>query len=290
MLPSTRMSLAGKGVGRMFAVGKWRSALVLLALWILWFGVPTTANACGVDTDCEVGDRVYRILLPADDGAGDIGAIIFAHGFRGTAAGVLKDERLTGVASELGLAFVAAQAAGPEWNIPNIPTVDAREGVDELAYFDGLVDDLTARFHVDPARIFVAGFSSGGMMVWHLACYRGTSFAGFVPMSGTFWAPVPESCPTGPVNLVHYHGKDDPVVPLHGRPIKDAHQGDVYDAMAMFVREGDYRPLEESQPSGLDCSRWADDRQHVLELCLFAGEHTMQPENLARAVRLFLAD
>ena len=67
------------------------------------------------------------------------------------------------------------------------------------------------------------------MMVWHLACYRGASFAGFAPMSGTFWEPVPETCPTGPVNLIHYHGTKDPVVPLTGRQIdpgRDAHHAE----------------------------------------------------------------
>ncbi len=267
----------------------------LLVITILAFftlpGLATAVQACGVDTDCEVGSRTYRIALPESGEKTDkIGAVIFAHGYRGTAAGVMRNKGLISMASDLNAALVAAQASGPEWNIPNIPSDDASENVDELAYFDDLVADLTQRFNVDPSKIMVAGFSSGAMMVWHLACFRGSSFAGFAPMSGTFWEPIPETCPTGPVNLIHFHGKDDPVVPLHGRQIKDAHQGDVFEAVNLMVRAGDYRPVASEPSPGLECSKWADGSGHSLELCLFDGEHTFRIENLSNAASRFLAD
>ncbi len=251
----------------------------------------TAASACGEASDCTVGSRTYRIVLPENAATPDgIGAIIFIHGYRGTAAGIMKNKGLTALASELNVAFVAAQAAGPEWNIPHIPSSDSLTGVDELAYFDDLVADLTSRFHVDPSRIMVAGFSSGAMVVWHLACHRGTSFAGFAPMSGTFWKPIPENCPTGAVNLIHFHGRQDPVVPLHGQQIKDAHQGDVFEALDLMIRTGGYQPIGKEQPPGLDCSRWADQAHHLLEFCLFDGKHSFRIENLEYAAGLFLAD
>ena len=266
------------------------SLVVLLAL-IIFARQTTIAYACGIETDCKIGVRTYRIMLPEDGIETDkIGAIIFAHGYRGTAAQVLKNKKLTAIASDLDVALVAAQAAGPEWNIPHIPTVDSSEGIDELTYFDALISDLTKRFAVDPSKIVVAGFSSGAMMVWHLACYRGTSFAGFVPMSGTFWKPIPSTCPTGAVNLIHYHGRDDPIVPIHGRPIKDAQQGDVYDAVELIAQIGAYRPLPDERLPGLECSRWTDGSRHLLELCFFAGKHTFNSKNLLSAARILLPD
>jgi polyhydroxybutyrate depolymerase len=273
----------------MFEVWKRCLPFAMLSVIVVLAGQPVPAQDCGEETDCEIGARTYLISLPADHVQGSmIGAMIFAHGFRGTAAQVMGNKGLKALASEIGVAFVAAQAAGPEWNIPHIPTVDARPGVDELAYFDDLVSDLTTRFNVDPSRIVVAGFSSGAMMVWHLACFRGTSFAGFVPMSGTFWTPIPTACPTGAVNLVHYHGGDDPVVPLHGRQIKDARQGDVFEALALFSRMDGYRRLDDDRPDGLECSRWMDGSNRRLELCLFDEQHELKLNNLSRAVRLFL--
>ena len=266
----------------------------MFRLLVYLFGAAATlvaassAMACGAGTDCVIGDRTYRIVLPDGyDGKGGIGAVIFIHGYRGTAAAEMKNAALTSLASELGIAYAAAQADGPEWNIPHVPGGPA-PGVDELAYFDALANDLVARFAVDRSRIVVAGFSSGAMMTWHLACYRGNGFAGFVANSGTFWAPVPETCPTGPVNLIHYHGRQDPVVPLAGRQIKDTRQGNVFEAIDMMRRLGDYRAVAEDNPPGLDCSRWDDAERHRLELCLFDGGHTVKRANLERALRILL--
>jgi len=259
------------------------SGMLRLALALSLVGVPQ-ALACGRDSDCVLGDRSYRIVLPeAPDPAGSPGAILFVHGYRSSAERVMHNPALTGLADALGVAFVAANAAGPEWNIPGIPSVDARPGVDELGYFDALRADLAARFGIDPGRVLVAGFSSGAMMVWYLACHRGDIFAGYAPMSGTFWEPIPESCPGGPVNLIHYHGTEDPVVPLVGRQIKDGHQGNVYDALAMMARTGRYHPVAAPPEDGLDCTRQEDGAGHRLELCLFTGKHELRVRNITRA-------
>jgi len=247
---------------------------------------PDIGWACDRDTDCKIGDRSYRIILPeGHDGVMPIPAIIFVHGYRGTAAGVMGNDGLTTMVENLGFAFVAAQAAGPEWNIPNIPSVDALVGIDELAYFDAVAEDIARRFAIDRPRVIVAGFSSGAMMAWHLACYRGNSYAGFVSMSGTFWEPLPTTCPTVPSNLIHYHGREDPIVPLGGRQIKDAHQGDVMEAIALVAGLSDYAPAPPEQAGGADCSRQVDDKHRLLELCLFTGKHEMKVAHLARAIR-----
>ena len=246
------------------------------------------AKACGRDTDCVIGDRNYRIAFPeAHDGSTPIGAIVFVHGYRGTANGVMRNKALTALADKLGVAFIAAQAAGAEWNLPGAPNHHELEGIDELAYFDALIEDVTARFAIDRSSLVASGFSSGAMMVWHLACYRGNSFAGFAPMSGTFWAPVPENCPTGSVNLIHYHGDEDGMVPLHGRRIKDSRQGDVPEAIELIARLGHYQPVETEQTPGLHCSRQENSDGKLLELCLFSGKHQLKAKHLARAWRMF---
>ena len=148
----------------------------------------------------------------------------------------MRSDALAGLAQTLNIAVVAADADGPDWQIPGVPSFPGADGAAELAYFDALRDDLIQRFAVDPERIVATGFSAGGMMTWHLACHRGDAYAGFVPLAGTFWAPLPESCPTTAVDLIHYHGTADSIVPIEGRPIADTRQGDVREAMALFTR------------------------------------------------------
>lgn len=242
----------------------------------------TGALACGPDTDCIIGARTYRIALPP--GEGPYGAIVFMHGYRGTAAGVMANQGLRDLVDTLGVALVAPQSGGEDWLLRNAPRRGLTDNSLELTYFDALLDDVTDRFPVDPSRILASGFSAGGMTTWMLACHRGRRFAGFLPVSGTFWAPIPDECPSPPVDLVHIHGTADTVVPLEGRPIADTSQGDVHEAIALFSEEGGFQPAPDATldpPEGLACkaSRNADG-QH-LDLCLHDGGHRVEPEWIA---------
>lgn len=261
--------------------------IVLMMIFGLVFAgmLPGISRACDRNSDCLIGNRSYRIILPeGHDNVTSIPAIIFVHSYRGTAAGVMGNDKLTKMATQSGFAFIAVQAAGPEWNIPSIPSGDELADIDELAYFDAVSEEISRKFAIDPSRVIVAGFSSGAMMVWYLACHRGNSYAGFVPMSGTFWEPLPTTCPTIPSNLIHYHGRQDPVVPLGGRQIKDAHQGDVMQAIELVAGLSDYMPATPERVDGAECSRQVDDRHRILELCLFTGKHEMKVAYLARAM------
>lgn len=253
------------------------------------------ALACGPRTDCDLTTadgtaRSYRIALPDPraDGAPP-GAVIFFHGHGGSAEGAMRNEALGAVAGDLGLALVAAEAEGQEWSAPNAPGAgtEQRPG-DELGYLEALKADLAARFGIDPARTLVAGFSSGAMLVWTLACERGADFAGFVPMSGTFWAPVPQSCPEIPANLMHFQGTEDTTVPMEGRPIEEAHQGNLDQAFTLAESLSDFGPPETTQEGDLTCTRRTDSAGRILDLCLFPGGHSFRPDFIARAAADFL--
>ncbi len=245
------------------------------------------AAACSRTTDCHLGDRTYRIVLPAErDPALPLAALVFAHGHRGSADGTMRNDGLASLADDYGIAVVAADAGAADWQLPGTPSRPESDGSVTLAYFDALRRELIDRFGVDPARVVAAGFSSGGMLVWHLACHRGDDYAGFIPLSGTFWAPLPESCPTTAVTLVHYHGTADSVVPLDGRPIRTSRQGNVLAAMALFATAGGFHRAESLVDGDRRCERAVNDVGNRLELCLFDGGHSYRRADLVRALRL----
>ncbi|PWE33189.1 polyhydroxybutyrate depolymerase [Maritimibacter sp. 55A14] len=267
-----------------------RFAHSLLLCALLSGGGAGTALACGTpDSDCRIGARDYRIVLPKAPAPGKpLGAILFAHGYRGSSAGVMRNRSLIRLANGLGLALVALNAAGHDWALPHAPAHNEVEGVNELAYIDAVIADLKTRHGIDPDRLVASGFSAGGMMTWYLACHRAASFAGFAPMSGTFWRPVPQSCPGGGVDLIHYHGTEDPVVPLGGRPIAETHQGDVRKAIEMMRETGGFTPDGWKRAGDLECETYANDREQRLELCLWPGGHSFRMGFLERAVKAFL--
>jgi polyhydroxybutyrate depolymerase len=96
----------------------------------------------------------------------------------------------------------------------------------DVAFFDAMLDDLRARYCVDPNRVFATGFSRGGFFVNALACERGDKLAAIAPQSGggPYW---PDSaynadgflrCPTPAVPALIIHGNADEVVPNVATP------------------------------------------------------------------------
>jgi len=249
---------------------------------------PVPARACGPDTDCHTGDRTWRIRMPpASPGGARIGAVMLLHGHRDTAANMMAQAALGAALSDAGVALVAPQSAGPGWSLPNGPGGPPTR--DEAADMLRIAEDAAARFPIDRGRFLVAGFSAGGMLAWHIACQAGPAFAGYAPLAGTFWAPVPEACPAAPATILHSHGTDDPVVPIAGRAIREARQGDVTEAIRRYAAFGRFGPPVEHRVPGLDCARRSNAEGRVLELCLHPGGHELRAADVMRAWRALVA-
>lgn len=251
--------------------------------------VAAPALACGPDSDCRIGDRSYRYYAP-EGVDGSAGAFFFAHGYRGSGEGAMRNQAFYRLAERLGLVFVALDSEGPDWALAHTPQAPTRDSDEiELAYVAEVIDDLAARMPLDRDRLVASGFSAGGMLTWTLACSMSESFAGFVPMSGTFWAPVPAECPSQPATLIHIHGTADTTVPLGGRPIGPTRQGDVPEALAMYAADGGFAPTGEiAGPGGMSCTTAANPGGQTLEFCLFEGGHSFSAERLEWAINRIL--
>lgn len=237
--------------------------------------IGSSAMACGPDTKCRLGDRHYYIAMPeGHDGRSQVGAILFSHGMQGTAKGVMGNETLRGIASDLGVALIAVKSVGEDWSLPNGPR-NAASVRSTFAYFDAVVADATRRFAIDPDRMMATGYSAGGMVTWNLICERPAMFAAFAPMVGTFWKEPPKRCKKPVANVLHVHGRTDLTVPLEGRVIKGVRQGNVYAVMKRYKRIGRYRRAGRSTVAALEfeCTHSRNRRGKMLDLCLYPGRH-----------------
>lgn len=248
------------------------------------------ALACGPDSDCMVGDRSYRLYLPPTMADGPAGAIVFAHGYRGRAAGEMANKGLRALADDLGMALIALQSRGEDWALAHTPQAPDRTAQAETDYVLAVMADAGERAGVTASRSVVAGFSAGGMLTWTMACELGDRFAGYVPMSGTFWAPVPADCPAAPASLVHIQGTADRTVPPQGRAIGPARQGDVAEALAMYALHGGFTPGPSAPaPQGMSCTTASNPAGRILHYCTFDGGHDFSPRRLRHGIETVLA-
>lgn len=256
-------------------------------LIVLFVFLSAPAFACGTQSDCEIGDRHYRIVMPEGyDGSTPVGVLVWAHGYKGSAAGVMRNKALLQVVSDAGFALIAAQGVDGSWELPNGPGTFDSTGAAEFAYFDAVLADASARYAIDLDRVVASGFSAGGMMVWNLACNRPGTFAGFIPFSGTFWLEPPFACDAPATSVVHIHGDADKVVPLTGRAIRETKQGDVVQAMEMYARFGGFSEIGAQDDLNLSCTTRANPENEILVFCLFPGGHSFSTKHLAFGIEL----
>ncbi len=206
--------------------------------------------------------------------------VLWFHGANGSGTGALRNAAMTQPFLDRGYAFVAADGLlmpGRDWT--NWALRDGREPWrDELAFALQILDDVDRRYGIDRDRVLVAGFSRGASLVWDLACHDAEHFTAFAPVAGAFWRPHPETCESGPIDLLHTHGFQDGTVPLEGRPLRSERaQGDVFEGLALLRRTnqcGSDRADTYAMSETFWCKAWTEcDGGTELELCLHQAGH-----------------
>lgn len=162
------------------------------------------------------GLREYLAILPP--GYSPDAATPLAFMFHG--AGSNKEEQLeysefAPVAAEGGAILVLPDAHpdSQRWS----PVGPDGSGVDDLRFFDDLLDRIRADFCVDPERVLASGMSSGGFMASAVGCQRSSRVSAVGAVAATMW--VRQLCGEAqPVAYVAFHGTADTVVPYAGGP------------------------------------------------------------------------
>jgi len=95
---------------------------------------------------------------------------------------------------------------------------EPRDSSKDVIFIADLIDSLSAQYNIDPARIYVNGFSNGGGMTFLLGCELADRIAATGTVAGAFVLPFEECAPSRPMPLIAFHGTADPIVPFLGGP------------------------------------------------------------------------
>lgn len=241
---------------------------------------------CGIDAACAVESGSYFAKAPEDwEGTTPLPTIVYFHGYGQSGRSVLRNSALMRAAEAAGFLVVAPNGLRRSWSVEGV-TSNRR---DEIAFVAEVTDAVAARWPVDRSRLWAAGFSLGGSLAWEIACRDGHEFAGFLPVSGAFWRPVPAACPSGPVSMLHVHGRGDRIVPVDGRPGSGGkRRGDVLEGMAFWRGHNQCSgpELQSTGDDGLLCREWQGcSGGERLALCLYDGGHSAPKGWYPRAFR-----
>lgn len=174
-------------------------------------------------------ERDYLVHLPPGyDAQRPLPMVVALHGAFGTAKIM---ERLTGfsdLADEKQFIAVYPNGIGAmgnfqHWNAGHCCAKAAADGVDDVGFLVAVIEDACSRLAVDRNRIFMVGFSNGGMMTYRFAAEKGDMLAAIAPLAasaggrpdrGTPEWGIPQ--PVRSLPVIAFHGLDDKYVPIKG--------------------------------------------------------------------------
>ncbi|MCU1399290.1 MAG: hypothetical protein JWN62_2399 [Acidimicrobiales bacterium] len=166
------------------------------------------------DHDVEVGGEARRFVVAAPAGLDRSAAaqpapvIVLFHGFNSTAEEILVTTGLERLGPDHGVVVVAPQGIGSptSWHIG-----DASFG--DTEFTDRVLELVRASPCIDPAMVWLAGFSAGSAWTGVYGCAHTEGIAGLLMHSGL----APPICPAASTpDLMIVHGTADPVVPFAG--------------------------------------------------------------------------
>lgn len=165
-------------------------------------------------------DREFLIYVPKDLKSDEALPLVFVfHGGNSNAKGVMNLAQFNLIADRENAIVVYPQGVGGNWNDGRINTASQayREDVDDLAFFDRLLAEVSQKHAIDPKRIYLTGISNGGIFSHHAAANRSDKIAAIAAVVGGVAAPVAEKFePTDPVSVLIIQGTADPLMPYEG--------------------------------------------------------------------------
>lgn len=182
-----------------------------------------------VNLEFDGQTRSYRLHVPFGYSSNNVyPLVLLLHGGGGNARQI---ERTTGMSEKSDKeGFIAVYPDGTGrvenvyvWNSGFCCASAYEDNVDDVGFIKALINEVKSSYAIDPDRIYIAGFSNGGMMTHRLGSELSDLVAAIAPVSGAYGGKflaispsytIPE--PADNVPVIAFHGREDEVVPYEG--------------------------------------------------------------------------
>ena len=231
--------------------------------------------------------RQYLVLTPADVPiTARLPVVMVLHGLGYDRFQMSRTADWAGAVARARFVAVFPQGVLNSWNAGPCCPLASLANVDDVGFLGRVVAQLVGRSDVNPKRIYLSGFSNGGIMTYTMACAAPQVFAAVASVAGTN---LSGCAPEAPVPLLHLHGDPDPVVPYDGRLtlsqlLATADFPPVPDSVAAWASADGCapNPATRTAPGPVSVRTWSGCAQGArVELVTFPGNgHTWPTEPL----------
>ncbi|MGD8366929.1 MAG: PHB depolymerase family esterase [Desulfobacterales bacterium] len=223
--------------------------------------------------------RAFSVHVPAGfDGQRPLPLVVVIHGAFDTAAGMEKASGFSRLADREHFFVLYPEGMNlfgflSHWNAGHCCGKAAEDGVDDVGFLAAAVERVCQRLPVDQTRIYMVGFSNGGMLTYRFAAERGDMLAaaatlgasaGGTPAAGVPPWRIPE--PVAAIPILSIHGLADDFVPFAGgaSPARGGERTylSVPDSLAVFIeRDGCRRRTDQPALYGgrIHRTAWLDE-------------------------------
>lgn len=222
--------------------------------------------------------RDYHLHIPpAYDGRRALPMVVVVHGAFDNAKGMAKFSGFSTLADQEGFIVLYPNGIGilgylQHWNAGHCCGKAQADQIDDVGVVATVIEDAVGRLNVDRRRIFMLGFSNGGMFAYRFAAERGEMLAGFAALAASIGSRTPETKdewqipkPPRPIPLLIMHGTADHSVPFHGKQSQRRGQPRFYQSVAQsaaFWRSnngcGEAEPPQVLSNGAVRLTRWTD--------------------------------
>ena len=170
--------------------------------------------------------RSYLLHIPEGyDHSNPLPLVVALHGGFGTARQMEEESGLSELADRQGYIVVYPNGITlfgwlQHWNAWHCCGQAMKEGIDDVGFVSRVIDQICQRLKVDRSRIYMVGYSNGGMLAHLFAAQKPEILAAVATISATIAsqpsASEAEVCippAKAPMPIFLLHGREDDVVP-----------------------------------------------------------------------------
>jgi len=177
----------------------------------------------------KASQRTFILHVPVNYRPGSpLPLVVVLHGAFSTGKQTETETGFSALADSEGFLVAYPEGIGlfgllQHWNAGHCCGKAADDQVDDVGFVAEVIATVQRRLAVDPARIYLAGMSNGGMLTHRFAAERGVGLAAAAVVSGAIGSVAVQGKgswklpqPVGAVPMIVFHGLADDSVPANG--------------------------------------------------------------------------